>query len=289
MLILPCSALKGTKDPGIELLRNILINKYAAESYKGDGGAPQDFREKIGKPRVGMFPLTSKKFWLENEEVFNLLPKSPPLYATPNHQSKGEENNGDDGEVYDDDVAITDRNDRFFVSEIIRGVLFDVLDKELPYCTQVLIQSFSTNDNGEEGEPVLTTATTTTNIKADIIVERESQKKICIGKNGSMIKKIGIESRKRIVDFLHMGGSEDEDDEKHKKTKVFLDLNIKVEKDWRRNEDRLIEYGYDLASASDEKTTKKKNTNNRNSVKQSKRSSKGGSGKKNKKKKKRSN
>jgi len=117
---------------------------------------------------------------------------------------------------YPDD-SISDRNERFFVSELIREQIYSLFDEEIPYHTAVMIQAFEEKS-------------TLTVIKADIIVSRDTQKMILLGKGGSMIKQLGIQSRKNIEDFLQR--------------KVHLELFVKVRQHWRDNENHLREYGY---------------------------------------------
>lgn len=115
------------------------------------------------------------------------------------------------------DGSISDRNERFFVAEMVREQIFTLYNEEIPYHTAVIIQSF-------EEKPTLNV------IKADIIVSRETQKMILLGKGGSMIKQLGINSRKAMEDFLQK--------------KVHLELFVKVRPKWRDNENYLREYGY---------------------------------------------
>lgn len=117
---------------------------------------------------------------------------------------------------YDEDM-LTDKPMRFFVSEIVREKLFFCLDEELPYHAAVYVRQYEEKN-------------TLTKIVADIVVTRETQKAIIIGKNGSMIKKIGQDSREDIEKFIDR--------------KVFLELHVKVRKDWRNNDLYLKEYGY---------------------------------------------
>jgi GTP-binding protein Era len=119
--------------------------------------------------------------------------------------------------AYYDEDTLTDKPMKFFVSELIREKLFFELDEELPYHAAVLIRQYEEKN-------------TLTKIVADIIVSRESQKAIIIGKQGSMIKKIGQLSREDIEKFIDR--------------KVFLELHVKVRKDWRNNDLYLKEYGY---------------------------------------------
>ncbi len=117
---------------------------------------------------------------------------------------------------YPDDVW-TDKNERFFVNEIIREKIFNIYSQEIPYISEVITESFKIRNK------VL-------RISSMIIVERDSQKGIIIGNNGESIKKLGSESRKDLEDFF--------------KRKVFLELNVKVYKDWRKNSNQLKKLGY---------------------------------------------
>lgn len=114
--------------------------------------------------------------------------------------------------------ALTDKTERFFVSEIIREKVFKLYEKEIPYSTEVIIVSFKEEEN-------------ITRISAEIIVERDSQKNILIGKAGSMIKKVGTYARQDIEEFLDR--------------KVFLELFVKVIPDWRKRKNYLQRFGYE--------------------------------------------
>ena len=117
---------------------------------------------------------------------------------------------------YPDDIW-TDKNERFFANEIIREKIFNIYSQEIPYVSEVITESFKIKNK------VL-------RISSIIIVERDSQKGIIIGNNGESIKKLGSESRKDLEDFF--------------KRKVFLELNVKVYKDWRKNSNQLKKLGY---------------------------------------------
>lgn len=123
--------------------------------------------------------------------------------------------------LYDEDI-LTDRPERFFASELIRESLFETLKKELPYCCEVRIEAFK-EAKPSDPKPM-------NRIRATVFVERDSQKLIVVGKGGDQIKKVGTMARKKIEDFLQ--------------GRVFLELNVKVNKDWRKNEARLKEFGY---------------------------------------------
>ena len=113
--------------------------------------------------------------------------------------------------------ALTDKPARFFVTEIIREKILQTYDKEIPYACEVAVEQFHEEENR-------------IHIMAIIYVERDSQKGIVIGKGGSALKKVGTLARKDIEVFFDK--------------KVFLELYVKVEKDWRSRENKLKGFGY---------------------------------------------
>ncbi|MDE6825209.1 MAG: GTPase Era [Paramuribaculum sp.] len=113
--------------------------------------------------------------------------------------------------------ALTDKPARFFVTEIIREKILLNYDKEVPYSAEVIVEKF------DEKEGAI-------HIMAVIYVERDSQKGILIGKGGTMIKRVGIEARKDIETFFGK--------------KVYLELFVKVEPNWRNRENKLRSFGY---------------------------------------------
>jgi len=121
-------------------------------------------------------------------------------------------------EPYYDKGELTDKSERFFVSEIIREKVFKLYEKEIPYSTEVIITSF------KEEEKII-------RISAEVIVERDSQKNIIIGKGGEMIKKVGTYARQDMEEFLQK--------------KVFLELFVKVISDWRSKKNYLKSFGYE--------------------------------------------
>jgi len=130
------------------------------------------------------------------EVLVKLLPVGPPLFP-------------------EDDVS--DLPVRFFVSEIVREQVIVLTGQEIPYKTAVAVESFK-----EKGDMAI--------IHADIHVERQSQKKIIIGKSGEMIKRIGTRARLKIEEFLQRP--------------VHLDLFVKVSPHWTRNPQKIAEFGY---------------------------------------------
>ncbi|MFQ5479669.1 MAG: GTPase Era [Thermodesulfobacteriota bacterium] len=112
---------------------------------------------------------------------------------------------------------VTDQPERFVVSEMVREKVFRLTRQEIPYSTAVMVEEF------KEGRKVIS-------IRAVINVERDSQKGIIIGKQGAMLKKIGTQARGEIERFLG--------------AKVYLELFVRVKKDWTGNERSLREFGY---------------------------------------------
>lgn len=113
--------------------------------------------------------------------------------------------------------ALTDKPARFFVTEIIREKILLHYDKEVPYSVEVIVEKF------DEAEKSI-------HIMATIFVERDSQKGILIGKGGAMLKKVGTEARKDIEKFFDK--------------RVYLELYVKVEPNWRNRENKLKAFGY---------------------------------------------
>jgi GTP-binding protein Era len=130
------------------------------------------------------------------KRILELLPEHPPYYPKD---------------------ELTDKSERFFVSEIIRGKILELYEQEIPYASEVQIEEF------KETEQII-------RIRAIVYVMRESQKAILLGHQGKAIRNLGIHSRQTLEEFLQK--------------KVFLDLHIKVDKDWRDSERRLKYYGY---------------------------------------------
>lgn len=120
---------------------------------------------------------------------------------------------------YFDKDQLTDKPARFFVSEIIREKILLYYDKEIPYSVEVRVESF------KESEKLI-------KISAVIYVERDSQKGIIIGHQGYALKKVSTESRKALEKFF--GKS------------IYLDVFVKVDKDWRSSDKELSSFGYNL-------------------------------------------
>ena len=158
-------------------------------------------------PAAEIFPISAKeRFGVDQlfRRIVELLPPSPPFF---------------------DKDQLTDKPEKFFVTEIIREKILLNYDKEIPYSVEVEVESFK-EEEGTDGKGGLI------RISAIIFVERDSQKGIIIGKQGQALKKVGTQARKDIEDFFQK--------------KVFLELFVKVDKDWRQKSARLRHYGYEL-------------------------------------------
>jgi len=123
-----------------------------------------------------------------------------------------------EGPKYYPDDIVAEESERFFVSEIVREKIFEFYKEEIPYSTEVIVPEFKEREADKYY------------ILAEIMVEKESQKGIIIGKQGAAIKKLGLEARKDIEDFLQH--------------EVYLELRVKVRNKWRTDEKQLKSFGY---------------------------------------------
>lgn len=187
----------------LEKIKNVkvpvlcLINKMDLSDQEGVRERINYWQEQL--PNAKIFPISALHgFGIDGvwEEIKAHIPESPPYF---------------------DKEEISDRPMRFFISEIIREKIFIHCQKEIPYACQVEIEEY-------KEEPDIT------RIRALIIVERNSQKGIVIGKGGEMLKRIGKEARKEMERFID--------------GKVFLETYVKVDKDWRSSDQKLRKYGY---------------------------------------------
>ena len=150
-------------------------------------------------PSAKVFPVSALEKIYTKEllaEIIHVLPDSPPFFPKD---------------------EISDRTTRFFVAEIIREKIFFLYDREIPYSCEVSIEEYK-----EEPEIV--------RISAVIVTERETQKRILIGHQGSMLKRVGTLARKDIESFIGK--------------KVFLQTFVKVDANWRSDVRRLKQFGY---------------------------------------------
>ena len=177
----------------------IVINKIDISDQQSVSELMNQWRELV--PNAVIFPASAQeKFNLDNifDAVVANLPESPAWF---------------------DREQFTDKSLRFFASEIIREKILENYTKEIPYCTEVVVESFKESSERYD-------------ISAIINVMRDSQKGIIIGKNGASLKKVATAAR---IDM-----------EKFFEKKVFLQVYVKVEPGWRENRRMLKKFGYIL-------------------------------------------
>ena len=159
------------------------------------------------------------KVWKEVLPEAEVIPISALLHVNiPGVLEKILEKMPDNPPYYDKDV-LTDRNMRFFVAEIIREKILLNYKKEIPYSVEVVVDQY------KEEEDII-------RISTFIYVARESQKAILLGHRGQAIKKVGVRSRQDLEDWINK--------------KIYLELTVKVRKDWRDDEMQLKRFGYEL-------------------------------------------
>lgn len=184
--------LSKTKTPVL-----LLINKVDAATQEKVAQKAAEWKAKL--PNAQILAISAlEKFNLDQvmNKIVELLPPGEPFY---------------------DKDQLTDKPERFFISEIIREKILLQYKKEIPYSVEVIVNSFKEEPN-------------IIRIQADILVERDSQKGIIIGNKGEALKKLGTKSREEAEKFFGK--------------KIFLELFVKVDKDWRSNENRLKNFGY---------------------------------------------
>jgi len=186
---------ESINESGIPTL--VLINKVDTSNQDAVQASLEHWKTQFPHANLlGISALHGFQTGLIVPFILKHLPESPPYFPKED---------------------FTDKSERFFVSEMIREKIFLHYQKEVPYSCEVVVESF-------KDTPELLS------IRAEIWVERESQKIILIGKNGAGIKRIGTEARKDAEAFFGK--------------KVFLDLFVKVDRNWRNTEHKLKKYGY---------------------------------------------
>ena len=175
----------------------LLLNKIDSTTKQKQQEAVAFFKEKrYAKEVILISALNGSHVQQLLNKIIGVLPEGEPFYT---------------------EDQISDLPTKFFVAEIIREKIFALFEDEIPYHTTVIVNEFKQKS-------------TLVKIRAEIIVQRESQKAIIIGEGGKMIKQVGSEARKEIEQFIDQ--------------KVFLELFVKVRPKWRENELFLKEYGY---------------------------------------------
>jgi GTP-binding protein Era len=176
----------------------LVINKIDQAKGSQVHDKIQHWKENL--PNVSMILPVSAKNGENTDDLLNtiigLMPEHPPFFPQD---------------------EFTDRSERFFAAEIIREKIFLNYDQEVPYSTEVSVTEF------KEEEAII-------RMRAEIFVERDSQKGIIIGKQGSALKKLGTDARKDLEVFFQK--------------KIFLETHVKVAADWRKQQKKLRQFGY---------------------------------------------
>ncbi len=175
----------------------LLVNKIDLSSQEKLEEKVQYWKNEV--PNAEVIPVSAlEKFNVTYvfDRILALLPESPNFY---------------------DKDQLTDKPEKFFVSEIIREKILTNYKKEIPYSVEVVVESY------KDEEKII-------KVRAEIMVIRDSQKGIIIGHQGKALKKVGTEARKDMEEFFQK--------------QVFLELFVKVNKDWRDNDNQLKRFGY---------------------------------------------
>lgn len=184
--------IKSSKAPVL-----IILNKMDVVSGEGLERSAEKWQREF--PNAKMIPISAlkkKNTDIVLKQILEYLPEHPPYFPKD---------------------ELTDKPERFFVSEIIREKILHLYDQEIPYSVEVVVEEFQVKK-------------TLTKIRAIIYVMRESQKGIILGDQGRSIKKLGTSARIDIEKFIGR--------------KVFLELFVKVDKDWRDSDRELKKFGY---------------------------------------------
>ena len=188
---------KNVSEGGIPVV--LVLNKMDSLAVKNNA------LPFIEEARIsGLFTRSVAVSALENKEVDALVAILKELLP--------------EGEFLYDKDELSTLPERFFVAELIREVIYRNFEQEIPYATDVSIVEFKENENGKWV------------ITADVLVERDTQKAILIGKGGEALKQVGIEARAAI--------------EKHLEHPIYLELFVKVRQDWRNDKTQLGSLGY---------------------------------------------
>jgi GTP-binding protein Era len=188
------SLVQKTKTPLI-----LIINKIDLSNQQDLEALVNKWQEIL--PKAEIFPCSAlEKFNLDNlfNRILELLPESPPYF---------------------DPDQLTDRPERFFVTEIVRGAILQTYQKEVPYSVEPVVEEFKETDD-------------IIRIRTTIYVERDSQKGILIGHKGASLKQVGILARQDLETFFGK--------------KIFIELFVKVAKDWRSRPEMLKSFGYEI-------------------------------------------
>lgn len=218
-------------DVSVQTLNDVDIVLFMINALEGYGKGDQFILEKLNQINIPVFLLINKVDKIHPDDLFPLIEQYKdtcdfeeiiPISAL----------NGNNvpklltmlkehlqvGPKYFEADQITDKTERFMISELIREKVLIYTEEEVPHSINVVVENMTRNDQGKM------------QVQATIITERDSQKGILIGKKGSMLKAIGKSARRDIEQLLGEN--------------IFLELWIKVQKDWRNKHSLLTQYGY---------------------------------------------
>lgn len=185
------------KIAGMSIPVFVILNKVDVAGFDKSNEVFTQWQQLL--PRAKIFPVSALEKIYTDEllfEILQVLPSSPPYFPKD---------------------EISDRSMRFFMSEILREKILLNYAREIPYSVEIVIESFS-------DEPDIV------KIRALILAERESQKRIIIGHQGKALKRVGIQARKDMEKFIGK--------------QVFLEMFVKVEENWRSDASKLKRFGY---------------------------------------------
>lgn len=220
-------------ETALASLRGVDAILFLVEADSSSAGKEKPVLDALKDAEVPVILVFNKIDLVKKETLLELIASFAPLYPfrdiVPISAMNGDgvERLVDlvtgclpEGPCYFPDDILTDLPERFIVAEIIREKLFRMTRDEIPYSVAVTVDSFKERDDGS-----------LISISATINVERDSQKGIIIGRKGEMLKKIGTQARKDIERLLD--------------SKVFLELFVRVQKDWSESKKMLKEFGYE--------------------------------------------
>ncbi|MEB2490516.1 GTPase Era [Peribacillus frigoritolerans] len=213
-------------------LKEVDLILFMINATEGYGRGDEFIIEKLQSVKTPVFLVVNKIDTMHPDDLLPIIEKYQQLYpfAAVVPISALEGNNVDtlleqikehlpEGPQFYPADQVTDHPERFIISELVREKVLHLTREEIPHSVAVVIDSIKKMDNSD-----------TINVMATIVVERDSQKGIVIGKQGKMLKEVGSRAR---VDIENLLGS-----------KVFLELWVKVQKDWRNKASQLRDYGF---------------------------------------------
>ncbi|MBT2645985.1 GTPase Era [Bacillus sp. ISL-34] len=213
-------------------LKEVDLILFMINATEGYGRGDEFIIEKLQSVKTPVFLVVNKIDAMHPDDLLPIIEKYQQFYpfAAVVPISALEGNNVDtlleqikehlpEGPQFYPADQVTDHPERFIISELVREKVLHLTREEIPHSVAVVIDSIKKMDNSD-----------TINVMATIVVERDSQKGIVIGKQGKMLKEVGSRAR---VDIENLLGS-----------KVFLELWVKVQKDWRNKASQLRDYGF---------------------------------------------